>query len=62
MIEYTTHYAPETDITFITKDYYNGMGDAVKTEVISFYFGEPDKEETVRHIENASLTADYDNV
>lgn len=41
---YTT-YAPDTDITFIMEDVWNGE-ELVSMEVKGFYFGEPDEDGT----------------
>ena len=41
---YTT-YAPDTDITFILEDVWNGE-ELVSTEVKGFYFGEPNDDDT----------------
>lgn len=50
---YTT-YAPDTDITFIMKDTYEYTRDKTNTflastEVIGFYFGEPDESNTAEY-------------
>ena len=55
MIEYTTHYCQETDMTFVTKDTYTEQGDPIKTEVIGFYFGEVDEVNE----KDCSLTAEF---
>lgn len=52
---YTT-YAPDTDITFIMKDTYEGE-DVVATEVVGFYYGEPNETDTKEFI--GSLKAEF---
>ena len=42
---YTT-YAPETDMTFIMKDTFNTTGDILETQVVGWYYGEPNEEDT----------------
>ena len=52
-----SYYSREADITFIMKETSNEEG-PVSTEVVGFYFGEPDEESTQRYIGN--LKAEFD--
>jgi hypothetical protein len=54
---YTT-YAQDTDITFILKDTYNGSNTLIKTEVVGFYYGEPNEIDTCNY-KNNCLTAEF---
>ena len=50
-----TVYSQESDMTFIMKDteafnYELGVYELASTEVIGFYFGEPDEETTEKYI------------
>jgi hypothetical protein len=45
---YTT-YAPETDMTFIMRDTYNEHDDLKATQVMGWYYGEPNEEDTERY-------------
>lgn len=42
---YTT-YAPKTDMTFILCDTFDDVGEVEQTEVIGWYYGEPNDEAT----------------
>lgn len=55
MTGYTAHYCADTDMTFITMDSYNGQGDPLKTQVIGFYFGEPDDNTTAQTIKDSAV-------
>lgn len=51
---YTT-YAPDTDITFIMCDTYDGE-DIKSTEVVGFYYGVPDEKLTEMYIGKVKAT------
>ena len=51
---YTT-YAPDTDITFIMCDTYDGE-DINSTEVVGFYYGGPDEKLTEMYIGKVKAT------
>ena len=53
---YTT-YAPDTDITFIMEDVYNG-DELVSTEIKGFYYGEPNTDDT-KHYYGGGIKATY---
>ena len=44
--EIITTYAPSTDITFILQETCAEDGDPISTEVVGFYYGEPDEKST----------------
>ena len=52
-----SYYAPGADITFIMKETSNEEG-PVSTEVVGFYYGEPDEESTQRFI--GKLKAEFE--
>ena len=54
--EIITTYAPDTDITFILIETYQNE-DPISTEVVGFYYGQPNEEDTERYIGN--LKAEY---
>ena len=54
--EIITTYAPDTDITFILREEYEGE-EPVSTEVIGFYYGMPEVNLTNEYIGN--LKAEY---
>lgn len=54
--EIYTAYAPENDMTFILKDTMLD-GEPIATEVIGFYYGEPDDELTAQF--SGCLNAQY---
>lgn len=51
------YYSNEADITFIMRETSNENG-PVSTEVVGFYFGEPDEESTQRFI--GKLKAEFE--
>ena len=55
--EIYTAYAEQSDITFIMKDTLDHNGTPYKTEVIGWYYGEPDDESTRQY--SGILTAEY---
>lgn len=55
--EIYTAYSAEADITFIMKDTLDENGHPYRTEVIGFYYGEPDEENT--RIFMGDLIAEY---
>ena len=55
--EIYTAYAEQHDITFIMKDTFDRYGNPYKTEVIGWYYGEPDDESTRQF--SGSLIAEY---
>jgi hypothetical protein len=50
-------YSGEHDITTIFRDEYNFTGDLVSTEVVGFYYGQPNQEDT--KIFTGKLKADF---
>lgn len=56
--EIYTAYAPHNDITFIMKDTLDENGEPCKTEVVGWYYGEPDDQNTRDFI--GDLVAEYD--
>ena len=56
-INIESYYSPNADITFIMKETSNENG-PVSTEVVGFYFGEPDEESTKRFV--GKLKAEFD--
>lgn len=52
-----TVYAPAADITFIMRETTRD-GEPVSTEVVGFYYGEPDEESTQHFI--GKLKAEFD--
>lgn len=54
--EIITTYAPDTDITFILRETYEGE-EFVSTEVVGFYYGEPNDYSTSEFI--GKLKAEY---
>lgn len=55
--EIYTAYAPRNDITFIMKDTLDENGEPYRTDVVGWYYGEPDNESTRDFI--GDLTAYY---
>ena len=55
--ELYTAYAPDTDMTFILKDTLDDDGTPYRTEVIGFYYGEPDEDSTRQYM--GDLIAEY---
>lgn len=56
--EIFTTYAPNTDMTFILRETYSDKEkEWVSTEVVGFYYGEPDDNSTQRFI--GKLKASY---
>ena len=55
--EIYTAYAEDNDMTFILKDTLNDDGTPYRTEVIGFYYGEPDEENTRQFM--GDLIAEY---
>lgn len=55
--EYRTAYAERDDMTFILKETQDGNGNPVSTEVVGFYYGTPDEDDTARYI--GALKAEY---
>lgn len=56
--ETVTSYAPSDDMTFILEKTYDMNDDCVSTEVIGFYHGEPNDEDT--EVFKGSFVAVYD--
>lgn len=52
-----TAYAAETDMTFIMKEMLDSDGEVKSTEVIGWYYGGPDEEDTKNFI--GKLKAEY---
>jgi hypothetical protein len=50
-------YHPNEDMTFILKETTSAEGDPISTEVVGFYYGEPDEESTKHFI--GKLKAEY---
>lgn len=55
--EIFTAYAEHDDITFIMKDTYDENGNPCKTEVIGWYYGEPNEQNTMDYM--GDLIAEY---
>ena len=55
--EIYTAYAEYNDMTFILRDTLNDDGTPYRTEVIGFYYGEPDEENTRQFM--GDLIAEY---
>ena len=55
--EIYTAYAEDNDMTFILKDTLNDDGTPYRTEVIGFYYGEPDEDNTRQFM--GDLIAEY---
>ena len=55
--EIYTAYSASADMTFILKDTLDNDGTPYRTEVIGFYYGEPDEENTRRYM--GDLIAEY---
>ena len=53
-----TAFAERDDITFILKDTLNENGDPISTEVVGWYFGDPNEESTRFFI--GQTKAEYD--
>lgn len=59
-IEYETHYCPTADITYIMKATYSKRTSEIESlEVIGFYCGEPNEEDTKFYIEHPSTKAEF---
>ena len=54
-----TCYAQSDDMTFICREEYDADGNAISTEVVGFYYGEPEDELTKIYADN--LRAEYLN-
>lgn len=52
-----TEYSASGDMTFILKETTNVEGDPISTEVVGFYYGAPNDENTKQYI--GKLKADY---
>ena len=52
-----TEYSASGDMTFIMIDKFKENGDVESTEVVGFYFGEPNADDTLRFI--GKLKAEY---
>jgi hypothetical protein len=57
IIEIRAVYTPSEDMTFILRETMNTEGDPISTEVVGFYYGEPDDESTNYFI--GKLKAEY---
>lgn len=57
-IHYEECYAPYADITFIMKNEYIRDG-LIRTQVISWYSGEPNIKDTLDYIAKPNLIAEY---
>lgn len=55
--EITTTYSADADMTFILKETTSAEGDPISTEVIGFYYGAPNEEDTKNYI--GKLKAEY---
>ena len=55
--EIYTAYAEHNDMTFILKDTFDDDGNPCRTEVIGFYYGEPDEGCTRQYM--GDLIAEY---
>ena len=55
--EIQTAYSPETDITFILKEITSVEGDLISTEVVGFYYGAPNEQDTRDYL--GHLKAEY---
>lgn len=55
--EIRTVYSASEDITFILKETTNKGGDPVSTELVGFYYGTPNEDDTARYI--GALKAEY---
>ena len=55
--EIFTVYADRDDITFIMKDTFDENGNPYRTEVIGWYYGEPDEKNTISFM--GDLVAEY---
>ena len=55
--EITTAYSAEGDMTFILRETTRPNGEPISTEVVGFYYGEPDEESTKNFI--GKLKAEY---
>lgn len=55
--EIYTAYAEDNDMTFILKDTLDNDGTPYRTEVIGFYYGEPDEDNTRQYM--GDLIAEY---
>lgn len=52
------HYCPTSDITYLMK-YTYVSGDLKKMEVVAFYSGEPNEEDSQYYINHPGTTAEY---
>lgn len=55
--EIRTVYSASEDITFILKETTNKDGDPVSTELVGFYYGTPNEDDTEKYI--GALKAEY---
>lgn len=55
--EIQTAYSKEADMTFILKETTDADGDPISTEVIGFYYGEPNEQDTRNYL--GHLKAEY---
>ena len=53
----TTAYSETEDITFILKEQQDNNGNSVSTEVVGFYYGQPNEDDTTRY--TGKLKAQY---
>ena len=56
-----TSYAPADDTTFIMRDRYDMCDNLVSTEVVGFYSGEPDEQNTVQYIGDLKAVYEADD-
>ena len=55
--EIQTAYSKEADMTFILKETTSMDGDPISTEVVGFYYGEPNERDTRNHL--GHIKAEY---
>ena len=55
--EIQTAYSPESDMTFILKETTSADGEPISTEVVGFYYGEPNERDTRNYLDH--LKAEY---
>lgn len=55
--EIQTAYSKEADMTFILKETTSADGDPISTEVVGFYYGEPNERDTRNYL--GHLKAEY---
>lgn len=55
--EIQTAYSKEADMTFILKETTSADGDPISTEVVGFYYGEPNEWDTRNYL--GHLKAEY---